>query len=350
MWTSPGRLRAGNSDTESEDESFPAIFIAGIPRGGTTWLSKWLNNQADVVVFGETAFWGRHFEPPENDGTYSPEQVRRIIRKLKFSSFHGLNADEGIVLDRRRFGLEAELWRRVSETKGTITPGYLFRCVVSAVASVEGKRTVIEKTPHHINHIGRILRHLPNSKFILVLRDPYAFMLSYKHQGDRKSQETRRQFDRLYHPALAALVWKRCCVSLQKAMERHTNRCIEVRTEELADDVDCVAQRILEFTGRNTEDSIAQFPPVNSSFPVGQRPSLTRADIFWMNLIAGPQITAANYELEQRHGGFLDILVSVLKLPVWAIRNLVTIRDRTSGSTLQYVTGYVPLSTERIAA
>jgi hypothetical protein len=33
-------------------------FIVGLPRAGTTWMCRSLNEHPDAVAFGDTMFWG----------------------------------------------------------------------------------------------------------------------------------------------------------------------------------------------------------------------------------------------------------------------------------------------------
>ena len=53
----------------------------------------------------------------------------------------------------------------------------------------------VEKTPHHVRHVDRIRRHVPDARFVIMIRGPEEFLLSYKHKGDTKPDEIRAWAD-----------------------------------------------------------------------------------------------------------------------------------------------------------
>src|SRR5262249_18626036 len=188
-----------------------ARFIVGLPRPGTTWMCRSLNEPSGTVAFGETMFWGKAHIPPGKDGFYSPAGLQRVKQlllakplesSLKIPGPGGMQHITSANVSRLIEEVFAELPARAGPTE-------VFRAVGERVARAEGKSIWVEKTPHHLLYSGRILRHFPDARFVAMMRDPYSFLLSYKHQrGHENSDASRRRFRRRYHPAGGALVWR----------------------------------------------------------------------------------------------------------------------------------------------
>lgn len=314
-------------------------FVVGMSRAGTTWMGKCLNEHPDAAVFGESLFWGRAYVEPEQDGAYSGEQVARIIEELKctaIAAFEG--AGPGCLRRTTKEKLAEVLDQEFSHESGPITPGDLFLRIGRLIAECEGKRIAIEKTPHHVNWIKRILTELPESRFVVMVRDPYGFMLSYKHQGDRKEPELQRKLRRLYHPILCAVIWRGYMRAARMAIKTYRKQVMVVEFDRLQQNSNSILRLVQEFFLMEYVDLAQRIPPDNSSFPVGDRPSLGAEDIFWMNVINRTLIQEAGFCLRDLppHGA-LRIIMSTIVLPLWGFRTLISARSLISGSVPKYI-------------
>ena len=56
-------------------------FVVGMPRAGTTFLVRSLNQHPRVVSFGESRFWGNDWVEPGPDG-YDRAQLETVIERL----------------------------------------------------------------------------------------------------------------------------------------------------------------------------------------------------------------------------------------------------------------------------
>jgi hypothetical protein len=309
-------------------------------------MAKCLNEHPNVTVFGETGFWGRHFVPPGDDGQYNETQIAVILDRLKDKGtcVRALAGDGPGCL--RQVSVEnvgALLDRAFDKHQGPMTPGALFSHLSEALAAAEGRPAWVEKTPHHLMWINRILTFLPDARFIVMVREPYGFMLSYQHQGDRKPKERRARYRFRYHPVGTSLVWRGYMRAICRVQERHADRIELVRFEDIRERPDETLVRVQRFLGLDTIAELAQrVPPDNTSFPAGHRPALRAEDIFWMNRIASREIAYGAFDRCAVSPSQLPRLMwSILILPIWASINALRMRHRVSGSFFRYAWSWI---------
>ena len=210
------------------------------------------------------------------------------------------------------------------------SPRDLFRTITDTVLSLTGRRFWVEKTPHHMMHLDRILEHLPESRFVVMVRDPAAFLQSYKQQGDRKPPEFRRRFHRLYHPAVACTVTKRTYEAAQHASRREG--VLLVKLEVLVADPETWLLRGRQHLGLPVSTA-SSFTQDNSSFADGaveQRP-LSSAERAWLRTLAGPPAAALGYDVDLLGGSRFALALSGSTLPWWALSNLRTLAKIDQG-------------------
>lgn len=315
-------------------------FVAGMSRAGTQWVIKCLNEHSLVASFGETLFWGRAWVEPGPDGLYDAERLAKVRHNIRTLSNWAMLAGSGPGCFKRiadRADLDARLGAALDQIVPPVSPAHTFRTLAGVVAAAEGKRYAVEKTPHHVNWIDRILEALPDARFVVMVRDPYGFIRSYKHQGDRRPEDQRRAFRKLYHPAIAAMVWRRYIRAAQHALERAGDQVLLVRFEEIKRDPQAILARIQQFLGLPIEPIAGRVPPDNTSFPGGKKLDLAFADVFWMNLIGGREMRRNGFE--RRRAGFhpFGLAASVLGLPMWFMRNITTLNKRASSPLTYFV-------------
>ncbi len=325
---------AGPSDGRSVTR-----LITGMARAGTTWLCKSLNCHRDVAAFGESRFFAREYVEPDKNGTYDSETLQKVIagletRVLNSTMGEGPGCLKSLTLDTQR-SIVREAFRRVTPP---MTPAGVFLRLVHGIARAEGKPVPVEKTPQHVNWLDRIISALPGARFVVMIREPYGFMLSYKHQGDRKSPRVQRNYRRRYHPLGCAMVWRGYVRAVKAAERRYPGQTLVLRFEELVRDPEGVLDRVQRFFELQPVRLAGRVLPDNSSFPSGERPSLQPDDLFWMNLVARKEIR--HYGVAPARVPFrpLPILKSVLRIPFWALWNVVDFRKRLpAGSAWRYL-------------
>ena len=312
-----------------------------MPRAGTTWLCRSLNQHPDVASFGETMFWGNAYVRPGRDGRYEARSLQKVRDQLLAKPFESTIAipGPGALARVSAEDLPALISRGFDDLPPHSTPADAFLSVVGAVARAEGKPAWVEKTPHHIFYADRILEQLPTARFVVMVREPYSFMLSYKHQpGYLRTAVSRRRFERRYHPLACALVWRNSWRAARRLAHARPDRTLIVRMEDVEADPGGVMRKVQSFFELEEHAAVCGVADrINSSFDDGQRPALSDSDVAWMNLAAGREIEAANYRLLRQPNRTHALWKSLLELPGWSLRIHQDLRARTSTPLLRHL-------------
>ena len=142
------------------------IFIVGCPRSGTTLVQAMLARHPAVLTLPETAFfehlcgdlkwrWGDRDARP---------QRRRLRQRLGFAHKRARTALETL---QHRLSCEAARLSRPLRTESCVRR---FVELLDARAQAEGRTAWIEKTPYHLLYIPEIERHVPDARFVHVIR------------------------------------------------------------------------------------------------------------------------------------------------------------------------------------
>lgn len=319
----------------------PLLVIAGMSRGGTTWTGKCLNEHSQAAVFGESLFWGRRYLPPKSDGRYSREETAMVLESLRngFKHFVGDGPGHLKKVTSQHGGEIIEAVARQLPPRPT--PYEVFATYGREIARREGKATFVEKTPHSVLWIDRIIAQAPDLRMLVLVRNPYDFMLSYKHQGDRKPAEVRQAFQEVYHPFGCAMVWRGYARAALKARDVYPRQTLLISFEELTAPESGAIQCLQEFFGLPIEPIERLVPTDNTSFPGGARPELSAVDLFWMNLIARKWIRTLGYERQRTPFAPLGVLWSLVTLVPWAWRSYRYVASTRRDSTLKYLLNWV---------
>jgi hypothetical protein len=319
-------------------------FIVGLPRSGTTWLCHSLNEHPDVAAFGETMFWGKAYIPPGANGHYDPATLQRVKQTLMAKPLESTIRIEGPggLRNVSAANAAALIEEAFNEMPRNVGPAEVFSHVADRIARAEGKSAWTEKTPHHLLYARRILQHFPSARFVVLVREPYSFLLSYKHQsGHEKSASSQQRFRKRYHPLAGALVWRNTWRAAQTLLTSHPDQSMLVRMEDIANEPIDVMLRVHEFLNlRPIPGASATIGKINSTekrLPA----ELSEADIAWINLLAAQDIQEAGYTVQNDGGGLQAIARSALDLPLWALRILHDLKRTTSGSLMQHLLQYV---------
>lgn len=307
------------------------LFICGMSRGGTTWLGHCLNEHPNVAVYGESLYWGHNYIEPL-EGGYSKGQVEQSLNLLASGTRAFLGESPGDLKH-----IDLSVWESLRElnVKTPCSPAFLYSQVCEWLAVQEKVDFVIEKTPHHIDWIPRIKQALPEAKFVMMVRDPYGFMLSYKHQGDRKSPRVKKQFDQLYHPLGCAFVWRRYMQSALRAERDYSSSVLRIEFQSLRTEPQRVWDGVLSFFGLPLAP-LSFVDEQNSSFPE-ERPKLESVDIFWMNCLSGRAIRNAGYEVASSDVGVFDLVRSFFSLFPWCFFIVQHLGRNVPGGILKYL-------------
>lgn len=318
-----------------------ARFIVGTPRSATTFLSRALNVHPNVASFGETSFWGRSYHPPGPDGTYTPNGLKKLLDDI---SNHELPVTIGknepgylkYVTNEKIGDIVDKAFS--NEISSKLTPADVFCKFCNAITSAEGKSYWVEKTPHHVMWADRIFDAIPNTRLLIVLREPYGFMQSYRRKMEVNYERGERSD--IYHPLRCSLVWRSTARATLRLIENHPNKVLFVNTHEIQRDPVEILNKVLSFFDLppiDWNDYILPSRSTNTFFSGGKKPNLPDVDKSWMNIIAGKEIHKTSFEYIPSTVSTGSFLKSILILPKWFLLTYHNTARIVPGSMLQYL-------------
>ncbi|WP_436011066.1 sulfotransferase [Rhizobium sp. LjRoot254] len=230
-FTDRRKLVEPSESTTIED----VIFIAGVHRSGTTLLESLIQARFDVRVLRAPV--------PENEGQFLQDVMRDEVAYGGPGMFAFFDQSRlSPVVDptlaaqaRARLLLQWDHW------------------------TLGDSATLLEKTPANIVRMPYLRSVFPNAKFIVLVRDPRAVVLSVKK----------------WNPSPNELLFMNWCSAYATALNDLDDDCLFVRYEDLCDDPERELDRIGAFTSlaerslpgmqqrrfedvRNTNDSYIQ--------------------------------------------------------------------------------------------
>ncbi len=287
-------------------------------------------------------FWGRGYLPPSNGETYNADEVKQLANRYGSMLIEPYGDSAGSLKSVDADTLNETL-KEAIETLGdkSPSPAEVFTLICRTVADAEEKQVGIEKTPHHVMWRDRIDAAYPDHRMVITVRSAYGFMLSYKHQGDRKEPEVRKAFARRYHPLGCALVWRGYARQSIASRERFGERTLLVDFDDLKKEELRVTQDVQDFFGLTYHEIAGSIPKDNSSFTGEKRPELKPEDIFWMNWLASDEIEALGFEKQHIPFAPIRISYSCLRLTWWGAWNVYDLKKKTKGSFIAYLMRWI---------
>jgi hypothetical protein len=141
-----------------------ATFLVGCPRSGTTVLQTKISEHPDVVTFPESHFFDRTLKLKTH-----------LLGRLGLVGVRNWRELE-------RFSIAIEMQEQLSPMKLGILSRYrfieTFIGLLDKAAMNTGSTLWLEKTPGHSTYINQILQHIPEAKFIHIVREPSAVVSS----------------------------------------------------------------------------------------------------------------------------------------------------------------------------
>ena len=203
----------------------PMPVVVGVPRSGTTLLAVMLDSHPRVAMPPETAFLT---ELGRLDGL-SGDALERAFFTLVTTDRWGVSNWNDLGVDK------AEYAQRLRELSAfSVTAG--LRVLFGMVADRAGKPLFGEKTPADAAHMPRIASHLPEARFVHIVRDPRDVVLSLAKTsagaGVRMSAQT----------------WVDM-ISTARAAARTLPHYHELRYEDLLDDPEAKLREVCAFLG-----------------------------------------------------------------------------------------------------
>ena len=198
----------------------PAPFVVGMNRSGTTLLRMMLDAHPELVIPPETHFVPDLIKATRKRGAKPADALEAMRSHREWQDFGFSDA-------------EALAWL---EALPKLEPGPAVRAFYEAYAARAGKPRWGEKTPRYVLKMPLIARHLPEARFVHVIRDGRDVALSVLDRTVREDVDA----------AEVARRWRR---KIERAWEDSPklDHYLEVRYEDLVADSRPVLETVCRF-------------------------------------------------------------------------------------------------------
>jgi hypothetical protein len=303
------------------------IYIIGNSRSGTTLMANILGKNEDIFCFKELHFFEQHFS--YKDELLSRRAAIQLVSKL-------LN------YQRTKYGL---FKHRENESYGKDAKRIVNSIFDSPLTSLNAYKAFLkyeteynnciypcEQTPRYVFYVKTIKSIMPEAKFIHMVRDPRAVLLSQKNKWkiDRygkklpKAEVMRMWFN--YHPILISKIWNKVESEIKKYDT--DSMVMKIKFEELLHNPEHVLKKICKFLDIEYTDELLNVKQIGSSniesnktkegFNVDVnslwRKKLKNIDVYWCQRINKDFIYEGNYGMVENRASLFSIMLSVFFL------------------------------------
>ena len=212
-----------SAPTPNPESTFAPVFIVGFPRSGTTLLATLLGRHSQFAATPETHFFDQVVPRHSRMALFPPRKhAAWVEHAVDCIRFNDLELDPVLLLERfQPYPADAR---------------HLLRAALELYAERFGKPRVVEKTPAHLEHLGRILRWYLDARVVYIVRDGRDACMSmlrapWTHNNLRRHAREWSYQTRLGH----------------RRLRRHPGRILQVRFESLVQKPEAVLAEICAF-------------------------------------------------------------------------------------------------------
>lgn len=267
------------------------VFVMGLPRSGSTLLSRLLNNSPDIVSVNDLYFLQAVLAEKAEKTTLTDEQTRTLTDQLLKVIDTRANAKEEFIGQFQVSPERIEDIRRTVNERQNRTPyvwHQLMDEVLGAVAAAAGKTRWADKTPQNFYHFQMLADCFPEARFVFLFRDPRPILASYKYASG-EGHDVRR-----YHPIVYSLYW-RSAIRFYESVKRHP-RVSMFRYEDLLRDPSQACADLGEFLGSSIKAPELASLGHNSSFVKGDRKTITPTEKWLCERLCSNEMKQLGYE------------------------------------------------------
>lgn len=152
------------------DTAAQLFFIIGSGRSGTSLLSSMISAHPQAIVPPETKFYSAIWKKFRRLGMADAAKPRTFDKMID------LTLRQWYIRD---LELPEDMFRRMCHSAEPSMPA-IFLTILTLYRQQHGMSRVGEKSPGHTRHIGYLQAQFPKAKFLHIVRDPRAVVLSYR--------------------------------------------------------------------------------------------------------------------------------------------------------------------------
>ena len=291
------------------------VISVGVPRSGTSLLSRILNDSPDLLVIDDL-YYLQSVDMLGGFDEVDPKKMRRLGDHLKQKLRERVSQRSDREFKRSLLLSEQALVEIDAALERGIAAGdnwsALLRRFMSAVATAEGKPTWGYNTPQDYLHLERLTQAFPETRFIFQMRNPHSVLKSYKNIW-RDTNYSRRWVisdPRRYNPVIQSLHWRACARAYLNWRKRAPGRVLLLRYEDLAENTLEAIRRLSEFLEIRL--------PIPDLRTIGSNPAyinkeITHTELWIARMTLGKTATELGYPLEGSYFRVAD-LTEVLRV------------------------------------
>lgn len=244
------------------------VFVTGTSRAGTGTLRQLLSVVAGIRMAPET-----HYFADLRKQSRRPCAVQSAESHARASEYFAVIAQSGYrhsgISEHHSFDRDNHA-ALVSALGSSLDSHFVAFCRgASPTVSRWG-----EKTPRHAYHHAEMLKVFPAAQIIHMVRDPRAVLASYKNWLDRPAPPDASEgqlADRIrkkqsYCPFAVAVLWRSATRAAERSVAKFGAGRVRIeRYEDLCDQAEEVAKRILAWLGESCIGSLSQLDHAHSS-------------------------------------------------------------------------------------
>lgn len=276
--------------------------MVGAPRTGTTLTMEVLNMHDQVHLYNEVHYHERVVDVLGNGRDLDRDSLERAIALLLKSTRWAAGGSDPVSA--------RETLRNLVEQEG-ISHASVFGQFLAEEARAHGKTIWGDSSPQDVLYMDALKSWYPGARFIGLVRDPRAYLASYKNYYRKGVRLYRNR----YNPWANATLWRSYMVALMQAKQSAFGHDVHLlKYEDLVSDPGTEIRTLCEFLELDFQESMLGVGRQNSSyFSVKEdfqqkgisassvdrwRQELHPAEIWILESIAGVQLEALGYRRE----------------------------------------------------
>lgn len=322
--------------------SVPYVFIVGNSRSGTTMLLRMLNLHSQIFVGNEFHFFEQLWSTADKNKKIDKHSAELLLSKLFYIHYDGYTGE----MDVAKYAQEAHEFV-ITEGEGLEYAQEYFGKFLLNLTHKANKEIPCEKTPQNIFYLNEILEIFPNAKFIHIVRDPRAILLSQKNKWKRRKMGasfiTQREVLRLrinYHPYTLSKLWQS---AIKAGIASENNPALlTIRFEDLLLQPENTLQQICTHLQVSYEHIMMDIPLASSSNEADSKAKgikkeraetwkqggLTDTEIAICEQVNKPYLQKYGYTLTAKTGSIVHKLLWIAIFPIKIVLALFMNRDR----------------------
>lgn len=238
---------------ERNDRERP-VFVVGAPRTGTTLTMEILNLHPRLHLYNEVHYHERVVDVLGSEEPLADARLDAAVRILLEARPWSAAADDPAATAQKLAGLARER----GGTHADVLAAFL-----AAEAEVHGKPVWGDSSPQDVLYLDALKAWYPGARFVGVVRDPRAFLASYKNYYRKRITGYRDRYNALTN----TLLWRTYMNALVKASGGPFGADVHlVKYEDLVDRPEEEIGRICAFLGEDFEPRMLEVGRQNSSY------------------------------------------------------------------------------------